>query len=135
MTSMLISWLALSLMVWLTAAIVPGFKVKGVGGALFTGFLFGLLNYVLGWFFFVLIGIGTLGLGFIFAFITRWVVDAIVLKITDAFTDKLTIKSFGVALIAALVMAALGTLVEYLLHLNLPGSQAEYQVSLRVFFA
>lgn len=107
---MLITWLVMSVAIWLTSRIVPGFRVEGVGGALWVAALFGLLHFFLGWLFFVLIGIGTLGLGFLLAFITRWIVSAIVLKITDALSTNLTIKSFGTALVAALVMSALSTL-------------------------
>ena len=32
------------------------------------------------------------------AFITRWIINAIILKITDSLTDKLTVDSFGWAL-------------------------------------
>lgn len=112
--SILISWLILSAIVWLTAVIVPGFSVRGIGGALLTAALFGALHWAIGWFFFVVIGIATLGLGFLLAFITRWIVSAIVLKIVDALTDRLTIVSFGRALLAAAVMAGLGTVAEWL---------------------
>ena len=111
------SWLILSVAVWLTAVLLPGVKVKGVGGAIVTAALFGVLNFFLGWVLFVLIGLGTLGVGFILAFVTRWIVDAIILKITDALTDKLTVRGFGTALVAALIMALLGGVGEYLLHL------------------
>ncbi len=111
-----VSWLVLSLAVWVTALILPGFKVRGVGGALVVGAIFGLLNFALGWLFFVIIGLGTLGLGFLLAFITRWIVDAIILKITDALTDRLEIRSFGWAMAAALVMSLVGTAAEYALH-------------------
>jgi putative membrane protein len=105
-----------TVVVLITAAIVPGFVVRGLGGALLTAALFGVLNVLIGWFFFVLIGIGTLGLGFLLAFVTRWLVDAIVLKIVDGITDRLTIRSFGAAFLAALVMSGLGTLGELLFH-------------------
>lgn len=110
--SLLVSWLVLAAIVWLTAKLLPGFSIEGLGGALMVAALFGLLNVLIGWLLFVIIGIGTLGLGFILAFITRWLVDAILLKIVDSMTDRLTIKSFGRALLAALLMSGLGTLLE-----------------------
>jgi putative membrane protein len=112
----LVSWVLLSVAVWLTALILPGFRVRGFGGALVVAAIFGLLNLVLGWFFFFIIGVGTLGLGFLLSFITRWIVDAILLKITDWITDRLEIRSFGWALAAALVMSLLGTVGEYIWH-------------------
>jgi len=113
---LLISWLLLSVAVWITGLILPGFRVRGFFGAVVVAAIFGLLNLFLGWLLFVLIGIGTLGLGFLFAFITRWIVDAILLKITDAFTERLEIRSFGWALAAALIMSLVGTVGEYALQ-------------------
>ena len=113
---LLFSWLILTLIVLLTAAIVPGFEVRGVGGALLVAALFGALNFLIGWLLFVIIGLGTLGLGFVFAFITRWIVDALVLKLVDAMTRRLTIVSFGRAFVAALLMSGLGTLGEWIVR-------------------
>jgi putative membrane protein len=108
----LASWLVLSVAVWVTSAILPGFEVRGFWGAIKVAALFGLLNWFLGWFIFVVIGVGTLGLGFLFAFLTRWVVSAILLKVTDALSSSLAIRSFAHAFAAALLMSGLGTLGE-----------------------
>lgn len=113
---LLFSWLVLTLIVLLTAAVLPGFEVRGVGGALLVAALFGALNFLIGWLLFVIIGVGTLGLGFVFAFVTRWIVDALVLKLVDAMTRRLTIVSFGRALLAALLMSGLGTLGEWIVR-------------------
>lgn len=109
-----VSWAILTVIVLLTAALLPGMKVRGVGGALLVAALFGILNFFIGWLFFGVLGIATLGLGFLFAFLTRLVVDAILLKIVDAMTQRLYIRSFGTAFIAALIMSGLGTLAEML---------------------
>ena len=110
----LASWLILTLAFWLTSQILKGFHVSGFWGAAKVAALFGVLNWLLGWFIFAVLGIATLGLGFLFAFITRWIVSAIVLKLTDALSSSLSIVSFGRALLGALVMSALGTAGEYL---------------------
>jgi len=112
---LLISWALLTIVVFITAAVVPGFRIRGFTGAVLVAALFGLLNFFLGWLLFVAIGLGTLGLGFLLAFLTRWVVDAIVLKMVDALSRSLEIASFGHAFLAALVMSGLGTLLELLL--------------------
>jgi putative membrane protein len=49
------------------------------------------------------------------AFITRWIVDAILLKITGATMRSLEVKSFGWAMAAAFVMAMIGTIAEHIL--------------------
>jgi len=112
---MLVSFLVLTAAVWLTAMALPGFKVEGVGGAMTVALLFGLINWAIGWLLFGLIGIGTLGIGFLLAFATRWVVNAIVLKIVDGLTDRLTIDGFGWALAAGACMSGIGTAAEYVL--------------------
>lgn len=112
---LLSSWLTASLGLWLTALLVPGFEVKGVKGALVVGAVFGLLHYAIGWFLFVVIGLGTLFLGFVFAFITWWIVSAILLKVTDALTESLKIDGFRTALVASAVLSVLSALREYLL--------------------
>ena len=113
--SILLSWAILAFAVWVTAVVLPGFHIKGFGSAMLVAALFGVLNFLLGWIFFAVLTIATLGLALLFAFVTRWVVNAIILVITDKLTDHLTIDSFGWALGGALMMSALGTLGQWLL--------------------
>jgi putative membrane protein len=58
--------------------------------------------------------VATLGLALLFAFLTRWIINAILLKITASLTDQLSIDSFGWALGGALLMSALGTAGQWL---------------------
>jgi putative membrane protein len=110
---MLMSWLVLSISVWLTAAILPGFRVNGFGGAIKAAAIFGILNWLLGQFIFVVLGIATLGIGFLLAFLTRWFVMALLLKFADALSSNFKIDSFGTAILGALLMSGIGTLAEY----------------------
>jgi len=114
--NLILSWLILSFAVWLTAVILPGFHVRSVGSAILVAALFGILNFFLGWIFFVLFTVATLGLAWLLAFLTRWIINAILLKLTDALTDRLTIDGFGWALAGALMMSALGTFGEWLVR-------------------
>ena len=52
-----------------------------------------------------------------FSFVGRLVATAIVLKLTDAMTDKLRVKTFGTAFVAALVMSVTGAVTELALRL------------------
>jgi putative membrane protein len=115
----LLSWLVLSLAVWVTAVVLPGFHIKSVGSAILVAALFGVLNFLLGWLFFAVLTIATLGLAWLLAFVTRWIINAILLKLTDALTNHLTIDSFGWALGGALMMSVIGTLGEWLVRLAL----------------
>jgi putative membrane protein len=114
--SLLLSWLILSLAVWVTAMVLPGFHVKSFGSAIVVAAMFGVLNFLLGWLLFAVFTIATLGLAWLLAFITRWIINAIMLKLTDALTDRLTIDGFRWALIGALMMSALGTAGEWLVR-------------------
>lgn len=114
--NLLLSWIVLSLAVWLTAAVLPGFHVRDFKSAILIAALFGILNFLIGWLFFALFTIATLGIAWLLAFITRWIIDAIILKIVDSMSDRLTIDGFGWALGGALLMAAVGTIAQWLLR-------------------
>jgi hypothetical protein len=72
---LLLSWLVLSLAVWITAMILPGFHVKNFGSAILVAAIFGILNFLLGWLFFAVFTVLTLGIAWLLAFITRWIIN------------------------------------------------------------
>jgi putative membrane protein len=114
--SVLLSWLIVTIAVWLTAAALPGVHVKSFGSALLVAAIYGVLNFLLGWLLFAVFAIATLGLAWLLAFITRWIINAILLVLTDRLTDRLKVDSFGWALGGALMMSAIGTLGEWLVR-------------------
>ncbi len=111
------SWLVLSVAVWIAATVLEGVTVRDTASVVVVAALFGVLNFFLGWLFFTIFAIGTLGLALLLAFLTRWIIDAIILKIVDSLTDRISIKSFGSAFLAALIMAFVGSLGQFLLGL------------------
>lgn len=113
---LILSWLILSVAVWLTAAILPGFHVKNFGSAVLVAAIFGVLNFLLGWLLFAVFTVVTLGIAWLLAFITRWIINAILLVVTDKLTDHLHIDGFGWALGGALMMSVLGTVGEWLVR-------------------
>ena len=123
---LLLQWLILSLAFWLTARVVPGFTVRSLGDAIVVAAVFGIVNFLLGWFLYAVFGIATLGIGFLFSLITHWVVNAVLLKITNGLTSRLEVRSFGTALIAALVISVLGKAGIYVMNIAMhhspPGS-------------
>jgi len=114
--NLLLSWAILTVAVWITAQVLPGVHVKSFGSAFGVAAIFGVLNFFLGWLIFTVFAIGTLGVALLLAFITRWIVNAILLKMTDAISDALKIDSFGWALGGALVMSAVGTAGEWIVR-------------------
>jgi putative membrane protein len=121
-----LKWAVLSFAFWLTAKIVPGFRIAGLWDAIVVAAIFGVVNFLLGTFLFYVIGIATLGIGLLLSFLTHWFVNALLLKLTDALTSRLEVRSFATALLAALVMSLLGMVGSYILDLAMrtsrPGS-------------
>ena len=73
--------------------------------AVWVAALFALLSFVLHWIFFVLLGVVTLGLGFVFQFITRLVAAALVVKVTGALSSRFDVRGFMPAVGTALLLA------------------------------
>lgn len=113
--TLLMTWLFATVGFLVAGAVVPGFRLKGFGNAAVAAVVFGLLNMLLGWLLFLLIGVGTLGIGFLLAFVTRWVVNALLLKLTDALTDRLTISGFLPALWGAGVISLVTSVGSWLI--------------------
>lgn len=113
---LILSFLILCLAVWVTAAILPGFHLKNAKSAFLVAAIFGVLNFLLGWLLFGIFTVATLGIAWLLAFITRWIINAILLVITDKLTDHLKIDGFRWALGGALVMSLVGTLGEWVVR-------------------
>jgi putative membrane protein len=114
--NLILSWLVLSFAVWVTDALLPGFHLKGPKSALLIAAIYGLLNFLLGWLLFALFTVATLGIAWLLAFITRVIINALLLMLTDKLTDHLKIDGFGWALGGAVLMSAIGTLGEWLVR-------------------
>ena len=107
--AILVNWAILALGLFLAAALLPGMRIRGgASGHLVVAALYGLLMAGLGWCLFGAIGFATLGLGFLFSFVTRLVVGAILLIATDKLSERLWLRGFGSAFIAATIVALVG---------------------------
>ncbi len=115
MIDFILNWLIVAGAVWGTAQFLPGVKVDSFGSAIGVAALVGVLNTFFGWLLFVVFGIGTLGLAWIFAFITWWVIDAIMIKVADSFMGSFKVDSFGWALAAAAIIAGLSSVGRWIL--------------------
>jgi putative membrane protein len=113
---LLLSWLIMTFAVWVTAMALPGFHVKSNTSALIVAAILGILNFLLGWLIFAVLTIATLGIAYLLAFITRWIINALLLKLTDSLTDHLTIDGFKWALIGALMISVVSTLGEWVVR-------------------
>jgi len=113
--SVIVSWLVLSLAFLATAWLLPGMKVKGIGGAMGSAAIYGILNFLLAKLLFYVLTIITLGLGYLLFFITAWVVNVILLKITDAISDSIELKSTGTAMAGAFLISLISAVLKFFL--------------------
>jgi uncharacterized membrane protein YvlD (DUF360 family) len=107
MLTALISFGVLVVSLFVATVFLEGMQIKGgIGSYVVVAIVFGVLNFFLGETFFRLIGFGTLGLGFLFSFITRLLATGIVLRIASTFAEKkLYVKDWRTAFLAALLMS------------------------------
>ena len=108
---------AITATVLLLARFLPSVKIKSVGSAIVVAIVFSLLNFFLGWLIKAVLfvpAILTLGLLFL---ILPFIVNAVLLWLTDKLIGSFAIESLG----GLLVSAAVITLVNGLFHMALNG--------------
>jgi putative membrane protein len=114
---LLIAWLTVAAGLWLADKLVPDFEVTGDWKSyLLVSAILGVLQFFLGWLLFLMLGVVSLGLGFLFSFVTRLIVSAIVLRIADLLSNRLTIRGFMPALLGAVVLALSSAVVDLALR-------------------
>ena len=109
--NMLLNWLILAVAIFLIAQLFPTIHVKNFGTAILVAVVYSLVNFVLGWFFMLL--------SFPFLILTfglfKFVINAIMLWITDKMIDDFRIDGFGWTLVAALCISVVDTVLRRLL--------------------
>lgn len=111
----LLAWLSAAVGLWVAAKMLPSVRLSSDVDAIWAGALLGLLQALLTTPIFILLGIGTLGIGFLLWFITTWVASALVIRITAALSSRLSVDGFIPALITAFVVSLAGSVVRWLL--------------------
>jgi len=108
---LILRWLIASAAIWAAAALVPGIHVHGgFWTYLWLAVLLGLVNAILGTILFILtlpLTVLTLGLFLL-------IVNAIVLEATAGLSKHLTIDSFWDAILAALVISIVSTVLNWI---------------------
>ena len=114
-TRLLLSWLLTAAALWFAAAILPGVDVDTFGGALLMALAIAALNAVLPPLLAALRLPFTVALGFVLVL----VLNALVLKVgSDLVDGTYVVDSFGWALLAALVVAAVSVVLEVIFGTN-----------------
>lgn len=115
--SIIVSLLSIALGLFVADRVLRGMHIRGgAEGYLWVALTFGVLNFFLGWLIFGVLGIVSLGIGFLLAFITRWIVTAILLRMAAGLSKHLEIDTFGTALLASLIVSAVSSIADALLR-------------------
>jgi uncharacterized membrane protein YvlD (DUF360 family) len=111
--NIVLGWATATLGLWLAANVLRGVRIASFVDAVWAGALVGILQWALTGPIFVLLGIGTLGIGFLFWFLTRWVAAALVILLADRLTSRFDVDGFWNALVTSFLIAAVGILVRW----------------------
>ncbi|HJX00345.1 MAG TPA: phage holin family protein [Terriglobales bacterium] len=96
----LVRWLLMSLSLLIVSYVVPGFSVAGLGAALIGALVFGFLNATLG----LLLKILTFPFTILTFGLFWFVINAIILEITARLVSGFIVRSFGSALLGAILL-------------------------------
>lgn len=113
--SLLVGWLTATLGLWFASRVLDGVRLRSFVDAVWAGALLGVLQWALTWPLFVVLGLGTLGIGFLLWFITRWIASALIILLASAISSRLEVRGFGAALFTSFIVAATGSLVRWFL--------------------
>jgi uncharacterized membrane protein YvlD (DUF360 family) len=105
---LIVSWILTALALGLTALILPGVDISDWSGAFVVAAVIAALNAVLPPLFAAL----RLPLTLVFGFLLALVLSALILRFAADILESFTVDSFWWALLAALVMAAVGVVLE-----------------------
>jgi putative membrane protein len=118
----LIHLAVLTLTILVLARVLPDVQIKGVGTAIVVAVVFSVLNFFLGWFIKVLFFVpGILTLGLLFLFLP-FIVNTILLWLTDKLLRAFTIASMGSLLMSAGAITAANALLSFALRSYVAGS-------------
>jgi putative membrane protein len=101
----------------IVAKMLPKVHISGWGAAILAALLIGIFNPTIGWILRAVLNVATLGLFLLIGlgFIIRLIVTALIIKLVDWLMGGLRVEGFGTALLLAIIMALVGSLLQYLL--------------------
>ena len=117
MTGLLISWALVALGLWIADRLIPEFEIAGDWPSYaLVAAVVGVINFLLGRIIYGILGVVSLGLGFLFSTVTRVIATAIVLKLASGLSRRFNIDGFMPAVWAAIVLAVTSGLGDVLLR-------------------
>lgn len=111
MTKLLAHWVLTALSLLLVGAVVPGFRLKGFGTALFAAVVIGFVNGTLG----LLLKLLTFPLSIVTFGLFLLVINALMIELASWLVPGFEVRGFGAAFLGALILSALNVAVRELL--------------------
>jgi putative membrane protein len=110
MLYLIVNWFLSAVSLMIVAHVVSGFRVESFGAALIASLVIGLINSTLG----VLLKILTLPLTIVTFGLFLFVINALILRMTSGLVSGFYVESFGPALVGAIVLALVSTVLRHL---------------------
>jgi len=108
--SILLKILVLSFAIFLIAELMPSVHLKSFGTAIIVAIVYSVINFFTGW----LLVLLTLPLLILTFGLFKFVINAILLWITDQLIGDFKIDSFGATLVAAFLITLVDTLLRWI---------------------
>jgi len=107
---LLLHWILSAVAVWIVAHVVPGISVSGPMAALIAALVIGLVNATLG----LLLKIITFPLTILTLGLFWFVINALMLELAAAFVRGFEVRGFVPALIGAVVLSLVSSVLQWL---------------------
>lgn len=106
-----------SLVLLLASKAMPSVQVKSFKTALLVALFVGIVSFLIGWLFTLILNVATLGIFFFLGLgvVTRIISNAIIIEIADQFSSGFKTDGFMPSLYLAIIIAIVGGLVDYFL--------------------
>jgi putative membrane protein len=126
-THLVLHLVVLTATVLLLARFLPSVRVKSVGAAIIVAIVFSLLNFFLGWFIRVVLFVPALFTFGLLFFFVPFIVNAVMLWLTDKLIKTFSIESVRGWLTSAAVITAVNWLLQLAMHAHQLRGQAPGQ--------
>ena len=109
---MILRWLVNAAALYLTALLLPGIALRGVGSTLLAAAILGIVNAVIR----PLLLLFTLPLNILTLGLFTFVVNALMLLLTSAVVPGFSVRGFGAALVGAVVLSVISFVLTHLIR-------------------
>ena len=109
---MILRWLINALALYLTALVLPGFELRGVGPTLIAAAVLGIVNAIIR----PLLVLLTLPINILSLGLFTFVINALLLLLTSRLVPGFAIRGFGTAVLGAIVLSIISFLLSHLIR-------------------